>query len=102
MNTKKEYDQIIVVIGIYGATSAYKAKLEGNHSLHLCDNIYCESVECIKVHKYGALIFHTNNKKVWDFENCIIEFNYCTNSPIANYKGRQYNQPFNMNIFYQI
>ena len=108
MNTKKEYDLLIVGAGIYGATSAYKAKQEGKHCLvidqrpHLGGNIYCENVEGINVHKYGAHIFHTNNKKVWEFVNSIVEFNRYTNSPIANYKGRQYNLPFNMNTFYQM
>ena len=108
MNTKKEYDLLIVGAGIYGATAAYKAKQEGKHCLvidirpHLGGNIYCENVEGINVHKYGAHIFHTNNKKVWEFVNSIVEFNRYTNSPIANYKGRQYNLPFNMNTFYQM
>ncbi len=108
MNTKKEYDYLIVGAGIYGATAAYKAKKEGKRCLvidvrpHLGGNIYCESIEGINVHKYGAHIFHTNNKKVWEFVNSIVEFNRYTNSPIANYKGRQYNLPFNMNTFYQM
>ena len=105
---KKEYDLLIVGAGIYGATAAYKAKQEGKRCLvidvrpHLGGNIYCESIEGINVHKYGAHIFHTNNKKVWEFVNSIVEFNRYTNSPIANYKGRQYNLPFNMNTFYQM
>ena len=108
MNTKKEYDLLIVGAGIYGATYAYKAKKEGKRCLvidqrpHLGGNIYCENVEGINVHKYGAHIFHTNNKRLWEFVNGIVEFNRYTNSPIANYKGRQYNLPFNMNTFYQI
>ena len=108
MNTKKDYDLLIVGAGIYGATAAYKAKQEGKRCLvidvrpHLGGNIYCENVEGINVHKYGAHIFHTNNKKVWEFVNNIVEFNRYTNSPIANYKGRQYNLPFNMNTFYQM
>ena len=108
MNKMKKYDLLIVGAGIYGATSAYKAKQEGKRCLvidqrkHLGGNIYCESVEGINVHKYGAHIFHTNNKKVWEFVNSIVEFNRYTNSPIANYKGRQYNLPFNMNTFYQM
>ena len=108
MNTKNEYDLLIVGAGIYGATYAYKAKKEGKRCLvidqrpHLGGNIYCENVEGINVHKYGAHIFHTNNKKLWEFVNGIVEFNRYTNSPIANYKGRQYNLPFNMNTFYQI
>ncbi len=105
---KKKYDLLIVGAGIYGATSAYKAKREGKRCLiidqrtHLGGNIYCENIEGINVHKYGAHIFHTNNKKVWDFVNSIVEFNRYTNSPIANYKGQQYNLPFNMNTFYQM
>ena len=105
---KKEYDLLIVGSGIYGATAAYKAKQEGKRCLvidqrpHLGGNIYCENVEGINVHKYGAHIFHTNNKRLWEFVNGIVEFNRYTNSPIANYKGRQYNLPFNMNTFYQM
>ena len=105
---KKDYDLLIVGAGIYGATAAYKAKQEGKRCLvidqrpHLGGNIYCEQVEGINVHKYGAHIFHTNNKKVWEFANSIVAFNRYTNSPIANYKGRQYNLPFNMNTFYQM
>ena len=105
---KKDYDLLIVGAGIYGATAAYKAKQEGKRCLvidirpHLGGNIYCENVEGINVHKYGAHIFHTNNKKLWEFVNNIVEFNRYTNSPIANYKGRQYNLPFNMNTFYQM
>lgn len=105
---KKDYDLLIVGAGIYGATAAYKAKQEEKRCLvidqrpHLGGNIYCEQVEGINVHKYGAHIFHTNNKKVWEFANSIVAFNRYTNSPIANYKGRQYNLPFNMNTFYQM
>lgn len=105
---KKEYDLLIVGAGIYGACYAFKAKQNGKNCLvidqrpHLGGNIYCESIEGINVHKYGAHIFHTNNKKVWDFVNSIVEFNRYTNSPIANYKGRLYNLPFNMNTFYQM
>jgi UDP-galactopyranose mutase len=105
---KKDYDLLIVGAGIYGATAAYKAKQEGKRCLvidqrpHLGGNIYCEQVEGINVHKYGAHIFHTNNKKVWEFANSIVAFNRYTSSPIANYKGRQYNLPFNMNTFYQM
>ena len=105
---KREYDLLVVGAGIYGATYAYKAKSEGKRCLvidqrpHLGGNIYCENVEGINVHKYGAHIFHTNNRKVWEFVNNIVEFNRYTNSPIANYHGRQYNMPFNMNTFYQM
>ena len=108
MEQKKEYDLLVVGAGIYGATYAYKARQEGKRCLvidqrpHLGGNIYCENIEGINVHKYGAHIFHTNCKKVWDFVNGIVEFNRYTNSPIANYRGRQYNLPFNMNTFYQM
>lgn len=69
---------------------------------HLGGNLYCEDVEGIHVHKYGAHIFHTSDKKVWDFVNSIVEFNRYTNSPVANNKGKLYNLPFNMNTFYQM
>ena len=104
----KTYDYLIVGAGIYGATFACMAHRQGKKCLvidkrnHLGGNIYCENVEGINVHKYGAHIFHTSNKKVWDFANSIVEFNRYTNSPIANYKGKQYNLPFNMNTFYQM
>ena len=108
MNNKKDYDLLIVGAGIYGATAAYKAKQEGKRCLvidirpHLGGNIYCENIEGINVHKYGAHIFHTNNKRLWEFVNSIVEFNRYTNSPIANFQGKQYNLPFNMNTFYQM
>ena len=104
----KQYDYLIVGAGIYGATFACMAHRQGKRCLvidkrsHLGGNIYCESIEGINVHKYGAHIFHTSNKKVWEFVNSIVEFNRYTNSPIANYKGKQYNLPFNMNTFYQM
>ena len=104
----KIYDYLIVGSGLFGATFAYRAKQKGKKCLvidkrsHLGGNIYCESIEGINVHKYGAHIFHTSNKQVWDFVNSIVEFNRYTNSPIANYKGKQYNLPFNMNTFYQM
>ena len=102
------YDYLIVGSGLFGATFAYKAKKAGKRCLvidkrpHLGGNVYCENIEGINVHKYGAHIFHTNNKQVWEFVNSIVEFNRYTNSPIANYKGKQYNLPFNMNTFYQM
>lgn len=102
------YDYLIVGSGLFGATFAYRAKQAGKKCLvidkrsHLGGNIYCENIEGINVHKYGAHIFHTNNKEVWQFVNSIVEFNRYTNSPIANYKGKQYNLPFNMNTFYQM
>ena len=104
----KQYEYVIVGSGLYGATFAFRANRMGKRCLvidkrpHLGGNVYCENVVGINVHKYGAHIFHTNNKKVWDFVNSIVEFNRYTNSPIANYKGRQYNLPFNMNTFYQM
>ena len=104
----KQYDYLIVGAGIYGATFACMAHRQGKRCLvidkrhHLGGNIYCENIEGINVHKYGAHIFHTSNKQVWDFVNSIVEFNRYTNSPIANYKGKQYNLPFNMNTFYQM
>lgn len=103
-----KYDYLIVGSGLFGATFAHKAKQAGKKCLiidkrsHLGGNVYCENIEGINVHKYGAHIFHTNNKQVWDFVNSIVEFNRYTNSPIANYKGKQYNLPFNMNTFYQM
>lgn len=105
---KKQYDYLIVGSGLYGATFAYKANQIGKKCLvidrrsHTGGNIYCEEIENINVHKYGAHIFHTSNKEVWDFVNSIVEFNRYTNSPVANYKGRLYNLPFNMNTFYQM
>lgn len=104
----KKYDYLIVGSGLYGATFAYKACLAGKECLvidkrsHLGGNVYCENIEGINVHKYGAHIFHTNNEQVWDFVNSIVAFNRYTNSPIANYKGELYNLPFNMNTFYQM
>ena len=106
--TMKHYDYLIVGSGLFGATFAYRAKQMGKRCLvidkrpHLGGNIYCENIEGINVHKYGAHIFHTSNKQVWEFVNSIVEFNRYTNSPIANYKGKQYNLPFNMNTFYQM
>lgn len=103
-----KYDYLIVGSGLFGATFAYLAKKQGKKCLvidkrsHLGGNIYCENIEGINVHKYGAHIFHTSNKKVWDFVNSIVEFNRYTNSPVANYKGKLYNLPFNMNTFYQM
>ena len=103
-----KYDYLIVGSGLFGATFAYRAKQMGKKCLvidkrpQLGGNIYCENIEGINVHKYGAHIFHTNNKEVWDFVNSIVEFNRYTNSPVANYKDKLYNLPFNMNTFYQM
>lgn len=105
---KVKYDYLIVGSGLFGATFAYFAKKQGKRCFvidkraHLGGNVYCERVEGINVHKYGAHIFHTSNKKVWDFVNTIVPFNRYTNSPVANYKGKLFNLPFNMNTFYQM
>ncbi|CDA96738.1 uDP-galactopyranose mutase [Prevotella sp. CAG:1320] len=104
----KQYDYLIVGSGLFGSTFAHFAKRQGKKCLvidkrpHLGGNVYCENIEGINVHKYGAHIFHTSNKEVWNFVNSIVEFNRYTNSPVANYKGRLYNLPFNMNTFYQM
>ena len=102
------FDYLIVGSGLFGATFAYRAKQTGKKCLvidkrpHLGGNVYCENLEGINVHKYGAHIFHTNSKEVWDFVNSIVPFNRYTNSPVANFKGKLYNLPFNMNTFYQM
>lgn len=102
------YDYLIVGSGLFGATFAYRAQQAGKKCLvidkrpHLGGNVYCEKIEGINVHKYGAHIFHTSNKKVWNFVNSIVEFNRYTNSPVANYQGKLYNLPFNMNTFHQM
>jgi len=101
----KKYDYLIVGSGLFGATCAYRLHQAGKRCLvidrrpHLGGNVYCEKIEGINVHKYGAHIFHTNNKEVWDFVNQFVPFNRYTNSPIANYHGELYNLPFNMNTF---
>ena len=106
MNTK--YDYVIVGAGLYGACFAYLATQKGKKCLvidkraHAGGNLYCEEVEGINVHKYGAHIFHTSNKQVWDFMCSIVEFNNYVNSPVANYKGKLYNLPFNMNTFHAL
>ena len=102
------YDYLIVGAGLFGAVFAQEAKKRGKRCLiverraHRGGNIYCEEVEGIQVHKYGAHIFHTSNKMVWDYVQKFAEFNRYTNSPLANYKGKLYNLPFNMNTFYQL
>ncbi|MBR3915958.1 MAG: UDP-galactopyranose mutase [Bacteroidaceae bacterium] len=102
------YDYLIVGSGLFGATFAYRANKRGKKCLvidkrsHLGGNVYCENIEGINVHKYGAHIFHTSNKEVWDFVNSFVEFNRYTNSPIAINDGRVYNLPFNMNTFSQM
>ena len=101
----KQYDYLIVGSGLFGATFAYFARLAGKKCLvidkrpQLGGNVYCENIEGINVHKYGAHIFHTSNKKVWDFVNSLVEFNRYTNAPVACWKDHYYNLPFNMNTF---
>lgn len=103
-----KYDYLIVGAGIYGATFAHLAKQQGKKCLvidrreHLGGNVYCENIEGINVHKYGAHIFHTNNKEVWDFVNSFVPFNRYTNSPVARYKDKMFNLPFNMNTFHEM
>ena len=102
---ERKYDYLIVGAGLYGAMMAYKLTKQGKRCLvidkrdHLGGNIYCENIEGINVHKYGAHIFHTSNKQVWDFVNSIVPFNRYTNSPLAKYHGKLFNLPFNMNTF---
>lgn len=101
----KKYDYLIVGAGLYGSIFAYEMSKKGKKCLvidkrdHIGGNIYCENIERINVHKYGAHIFHTSNKEVWEYINQFCEFNNYINSPIANYKGEIYNLPFNMNTF---
>jgi UDP-galactopyranose mutase len=105
---KKKYDFLIVGSGLYGAVFAHEAAKRGCKCLvidkrdHIAGNIYTKPIEDINVHIYGAHIFHTNNKRIWDYINSFVEFNRYTNSPIANYNGELYNLPFNMNTFYQL
>lgn len=104
----EKYDYLIVGAGLFGSVFAHEAKKKGKRCLvidkrnHIGGNIYCEEEKGIRVHKYGAHIFHTDNKEVWDYVNSFVEFNRFTNSPLANYKGKLYNLPFNMNTFYQL
>jgi len=104
----KKYDYLIVGAGLYGSVLAHEAKKKNKNCLviekrkHIGGNVFTENIENINVHKYGAHIFHTSNKMVWDYVNSFIEFNRYTNSPIANYKGALYSLPFNMNTFYQL
>ena len=104
----QHFDYLIVGSGLFGSTFAYQASKAGKKCLvidkrdQLGGNVYCEKIEGINVHKYGAHIFHTSNKQVWDFVNSIVEFNRYTNSPVANYKGKRDKLPFNMNTFYQM
>ena len=104
----KEYDYLIVGAGLFGAVFAHEARCAGKRCLVIdkrgqCGgNLYCEDVESIHVHKYGAHIFHTDNKEVWDYVNSFVEFNRYTNSPLARFGDKLYNLPFNMNTFYQL
>ena len=101
----KKYDYLIVGAGLYGATFAYEMNKKGKKCLvidrrnHIGGNIYCENINGINVHKYGAHIFHTSDKQIWEYVNQFSDFNNYINSPIANYKGELYNMPFNMNTF---
>ncbi len=101
----KHYDYVLVGSGLYAGVFAWYAAKAGKTCLvvekrnHIGGNVYCQNMEGIHVHKYGAHIFHTSNRKVWDFVNSLAEFNRYTNSPVANYKGQMYNMPFNMNTF---
>lgn len=101
----KKYDYILVGSGLFAGVWAHEARKRGKSCLvvekrkHMGGNVYCENVEGINVHRYGAHIFHTSDRQVWDFVNGLAEFNRYTNSPMANYKGEMYNMPFNMNTF---
>lgn len=105
---KIAYDFLVVGAGLFGSVFAHEMTKRGKKCLvidkrpHLGGNVYCEQIEDINVHKYGAHIFHTNDKRIWDYVNSFVEFNRYTNSPLANYKGELYNLPFNMNTFYQL
>ena len=102
------YDYLIVGAGLFGSVFAYEATRKGKHCLvidkreHIGGNIYCETIDDITVHKYGAHIFHTVDKDIWEYVSQFAEFNRYTNSPIANYQGELYNLPFNMNTFYKL
>ena len=104
----KPFDYLIVGSGLFGSVFAHEAKQAGKRCLvidrrdHAGGNVYCEQIEGINVHRYGAHIFHTSDKQVWQYVNRFVEFNRYTNSPVANYKGKLYNLPFNMNTFYQM
>src|SRR5699024_4128563 len=103
-----KYDYLVVGAGLFGSTFAYEAAKRGKRVKviekrdHIAGNIYTKEVDGIQVHQYGAHIFHTSNKEVWDYVNQFAEFNRYTNSPVANYKGEMYNLPFNMNTFSQM
>ena len=99
-----KYDYLVVGAGLFGSVFAYEAKKRGKTCLvidkrpHIGGNVYCEEIEGINVHKYGAHIFHTSNKQVWDFVNSFVPFNRYTNCPVATYKGKLYNLPFKLSI----
>lgn len=103
-----QYDYLIIGSGLYGAICAYRARQQGKKVLvierrpHVGGNLYCEQIDGIWVHKYGAHVFHTDSKKVWDFMNSLVSFNHFRYSPLANYKGKLYHLPFNMNTFYEL
>lgn len=105
---KNRYDYLVVGAGLFGAVFAREASMAGKKCLvidkrgHRGGNVYCEDVDGIHVHKYGAHIFHTDNKEVWEYVNSFVEFNRYTNAPVACYQGKLYNLPFNMNTFYQL
>lgn len=105
MMTKYKYDYLLVGAGLFNAIFAREATKSGKKCLviekrdHIGGNLYCENIEGINVHKYGAHIFHTSNKQVWDYMNELCEFNHYINSPLAKYKDEIYNLPFNMNTF---
>ena len=104
----KEFDYLIVGAGLFGAVFAHEANQSGKRCLvidkrkHTGGNIYCEDIDGIHVHKYGAHIFHTDNKKIWDYVHSFVAFNRYTNSPLACFENKLYNLPFNMNTFYQL
>ena len=105
---KKQYDYLIVGAGLYGAVFAHQASQNGKKCLvidrrpHIGGNLYCENIAGINVHQYGPHIFHTSDVEVWNFVNSFVSFNRFTNEPLANYKGKLYNMPFNMNTFRQL
>ena len=105
---KKQYDYLIIGAGLFGATYAHRARLAGKRVLvvdkrpHTGGNVHCQEIEGIHVHQYGPHIFHTKNKEVWDFVNQFVSFNRFTLNTLANYKGKLFNLPFNMNTFHQM
>ena len=104
----KEYDFLVVGAGLFGAVFACEMTKKGKKCLvidkreHLGGNVYCKEIEGIQVHQYGPHIFHTNDKDIWDYVNQFVDFNHFIYSPVANYKGKLYSLPFNMNTFYQL